>query len=137
MEKEKRIVDQLPNSEKWFIETFAKLKQICGAKLHQIDFKDYMQLHSVIGSPKDCDSLLKLPQNIRPENLVAAANNLYRALQGAKWVFEVKNLMQGSGQETYQKELSHLLMLYYKAKELQITITTDEYILTDDEPNAQ
>jgi hypothetical protein len=37
------------------------------------------------------------------------------------------------------KELSHLLLLYYSAKELQINFSQimppDEYILTDDEPN--
>jgi hypothetical protein len=51
---------------------------------------------------------------------VAAARNLYQSLQGAKWVFEVKALMQGTDQQhpSYQRELSHLLMLYYKAKEL-------------------
>jgi len=48
MEKEKRIVDSLPKSEDWFIPTFEKLKQMCGPQLHQIDFKDHAQLHSVI-----------------------------------------------------------------------------------------
>jgi hypothetical protein len=116
MEKEKKILECLPKSEDWFMQTFAKLKQMCGPQLHQIDFKDYAQLHSVIKSQKDCELLLKLPPNIKPETLVAAARNLYQSLQGAKWVFEVRSLMQGA--ELAHRELSHLLNLYYKAKEL-------------------
>jgi hypothetical protein len=114
--KEKKILECLPKSEDWFMQTFAKLKQMCGPQLHQIDFKDYAQLHSVIKSQKDCELLLKLPPNIKPETLVAAARNLYQSLQGAKWVFEVRSLMQGA--EPAHRELSHLLNLYYKAKEL-------------------
>ncbi len=44
--------------------------------------------------------------------------------------------MQGA--ETTQRELSHLLNLYYKAKELQINLSQpDEYILTDDDDILQ
>jgi hypothetical protein len=50
MEKEKKIVDSLAKSEEWFIQTFAKLKTMCGPQLHHIDFKDYAQLQSVIKS---------------------------------------------------------------------------------------
>ena len=58
-------------------------------------------------------------------------------------MFEVRALMQGTDQTPGQsRELSHLLMLYYKAKELQINLSSplvhdQEYILTDDEPNPQ
>jgi len=41
MDKEKKIVECVPNSEKWFVDTFAKLKMMCGQQLHSIDFKDY------------------------------------------------------------------------------------------------
>lgn len=82
MEKERRIVDNLGRSEEWFVETFAQLKRLCGQALHQIDFKDYQQLHSVIKSARDCDLLLKAkdwkPQLL--ENLVGAAKNLYLSL---------------------------------------------------------
>ena len=77
MEKEKKIVDCLPKSEAWFEQTFQELTTKSSHKLHEIDFKDYTQLHTVLKSQKDCDSLLKLPPNIKPENLVAAARNLY------------------------------------------------------------
>lgn len=50
MDKEKKIVDCLAKSEEWFIQTFAKLKTMCGPQLHNIDFKEYAQLHSVINS---------------------------------------------------------------------------------------
>lgn len=93
MEKEKKIVDSLAKSEEWFVTTFAKLKLMCGQQLHSIDFKDYVQLHSVIKTIKDCEILLKLPSGVKQENLVAAARNLYSSLQGAKWLFEVNALM--------------------------------------------
>ena len=48
MDNERKIVDNLGRSESWFVSTFAKLKIVCGPSLHQIDFKDYQQLHSVI-----------------------------------------------------------------------------------------
>lgn len=37
--------------------------------------------------------LLKLPPNVKADNLVAAARNLFSSLQGAKWLFEVNALM--------------------------------------------
>ena len=55
METEKRIVENLSKSEEWFVQTFARLKQITGPALHQIDFKDFQQLHGVLTSAKDCD----------------------------------------------------------------------------------
>jgi hypothetical protein len=69
---------------------------MCGPQLHNIDFKDYFQLHSVFKNIKDCEMLLKLPSNVKPENLVAAAKNLYTSIQGAKWLFDVKALMEGT-----------------------------------------
>lgn len=80
MEKEKKIVDSLAKSEEWFVTTFSKLKQMCGPQLHTIDFKDYVQLQSVIKTMKDCEMLLKLPPGVKSENLVAAARNLYSSL---------------------------------------------------------
>lgn len=59
METEKRIVENLSKSEEWFVQTFARLKTMTGPALHQIDFKDYQQLHAVLTSAKDCDLLLK------------------------------------------------------------------------------
>jgi len=59
----------------------------------------------VIRSAHDCDQLLKYkewkPQVL--ENLVGAAKNLYTSLQGAKWLFDVKILMDKS---TGIKEMS-------------------------------
>ena len=53
---------------------------MCGPQLHTIDFKDYVQLQSVIKTMKDCEMLLKLPPGVKSENLVAAARNLYSSL---------------------------------------------------------
>jgi hypothetical protein len=122
MEKERRIVDNLGRSEEWFVETFALLKKLCGHALHTIDFKDYQQLHSVIKSARDCELLLKAkdwkPQIL--ENLVGAAKNLYTSLQGAKWLFELKYLLDRS---TGIKDFSQLIVLYYRAKDLGIDPT--------------
>jgi UDP-glucose 4-epimerase len=59
MNKEKLILDNLGHSEDWFVDTFARLKVICGQSLHQIDFKDYQQLHSVLKNRQNCELLLK------------------------------------------------------------------------------
>jgi len=59
MTQEAKIVENLGRSEEWFVMTFAKLKNLCGPALHQIDFKDYQQLHLVIKSARDCDTLLR------------------------------------------------------------------------------
>ena len=67
------------------------------------------------------------------ESLVGAAKNLYTSLQGAKWLFDVKSLMD---KQTGTKELSQLLQLYGHAKALGIDFSGDfqeEYILMDDE----
>ena len=34
MEQERKIVDNLGRSEAWFVQTFARLKQVCGPSLH-------------------------------------------------------------------------------------------------------
>jgi hypothetical protein len=131
MEKERRIVDNLGRSEEWFVETFALLKRLCGYALHTIDFKDYQQLHSVIKSARDCEQLLRAkdwkPQVL--ENLVGAAKNLYISLQGAKWLFEVKYLLDRSNGV---KDLNQLIALYYRAKELGIDpCSTDSQEIDD------
>ena len=51
------------------------------------------------------------------ENLVGAAKNLYMSLLRAKWLFDVKNLMDKA---TGTKDLAQLLCLYNRAKELEI-----------------
>lgn len=125
MDKERKIVENLGRSEEWFVETFAQLKKICGQALHQIDFKDYQQLHYILKSARDCDYLLK-SKDWKPaimENLVGAARNLYLSLQGAKWLFEVKILLDKTNGI---KELAQLLSLYYRAKELNIDLSIVE-----------
>ena len=124
MDNERKIVDNLGRSESWFVSTFAKLKIVCGPSLHQIDFKDYQQLHSVIKNQTDCEQLLKNnSQNPKSmESLVGAAKNLYTSLQGAKWLFDVKSLMD---KQTGTKELSQLLQLYGHAKALGIDFSGD------------
>lgn len=125
MEKEKKIVENLGRSEEWFVETFAQMKKICGQTLHQIDFKDYQQLHYILKSARDCDYLLK-SKDCKPaimENLVGAAKNLYLSLQGAKWLFEVKTLLDKTNGI---KELAQLLSFYYRAKELKIDLSIVE-----------
>ena len=135
MDSERKIVDNLGRSEQWFVATFARLKQVCGPSLHQIDFKDYKQLHSVIKSQADCEQLLKHnAQNVKSmESLVGAAKNLFTSLQGAKWLFDVKSIMDT---QTGSKELSQLLQLFGQANALGIDFDNalkDEYILMDDE----
>ena len=125
MDKERKIVENLGRSEEWFVETFAQLKKICGQALHQIDFKDYQQLHKILKSARDCDYLLK-SKDWKPtimENLVGAVRNLYLSLQGAKWLFEVKTLPDKTNGI---KELAQLLSLYYRAKELNIDLSIVE-----------
>ena len=119
MEQERKIVENLGRSEEWFCQTFKKLREVCGPALHDIDFKDYQQLHTVIKKPINCDTLLKGQQvSIKVlENLVGAAKNLHSSLMGVKWLFDVRALMEES---TGAKQFSQLLSLYYRAKELQI-----------------
>ena len=140
MDAERRIVDNLGRSETWFVQTFAHLKKVCGASLHQIDFKDYQQLHSVIKTQTDCDALLKHNiYNVKSlDHLVGAARNLFTSLQGAKWLFDVKNLMN---KQTGVKDLSELLKLYIQARDLDIDFAKqqeqeEEYILMDDDTDA-
>ena len=65
------------------------------------------------------------------ENLVGAAKNLYLSLQGAKWLFEVKQLLDRSNGV---KEFSQLLSLYYRAKEINIDLgALDHQELVEDE----
>lgn len=63
-----------------------------GPSLHQIDFKDFQQLHAVLPSGKECDALLKkqtIKGSVSVDTLVGPARNLYESLNGAKWLFEV------------------------------------------------
>lgn len=76
-------MENLGHSEEWFVKTFAQLKQICGQSLHQIDFKNYQQLHSVLKTPEHCEILLKETGRSSFENLVGAARNLHMSLLGA------------------------------------------------------
>ena len=41
MEVELKIVDNLGRSEQWFVNTYNKLRDMCGQRLHHIDFKNY------------------------------------------------------------------------------------------------
>jgi len=54
------------------------------------------------------------------DNLVGAAKNLFMSLLRAKWLFDVKNLMD---KDTGTKDLAQLLCLYVRAKELEIDFT--------------
>lgn len=77
----------------------------------------------MIRSARDCDLLLKAkdwkPQLL--ENLVGAAKNLYLSLQGAKWLFDIKALLDRSNGA---KDFSQLLNLYYRSKEIGIDLTS-------------
>ena len=117
MEQENKIVDNLKNSEAWLDSTFRSLRSTCGPALNQIDFKDFQQLHSIFQSSKDCELLLKKHVHSKMDNLVGAAKNLYMSLLRAKWLFDVKNLMDKA---TGTKDLAQLLCLYTRAKELEI-----------------
>ena len=117
MEQENKIVDNLKNSEAWLDSTFRSLRSTCGPALNQIDFKDFQQLHSIFQSAKDCELLLKKHVHSKMDNLVGAAKNLYISLLRAKWLFDVKNLMDKA---TGTKDLTQLLCLYNRSKELEI-----------------
>ena len=41
MEQERKIVDNLKNSEVWLDQTFRSVKNFCGPALNDIDFKDF------------------------------------------------------------------------------------------------
>jgi hypothetical protein len=64
------------------------------------------------------------------ENLVGAAKNLYMSLLRAKWLFDVKNLMdRGTG----TKDLAQLLCLFNRANELEIDFSKTHGAFTDNE----
>lgn len=92
LKKEKSIVENIPSSEEWFLSTYEKLKKIVGKALHQVDFKDYIRLSTVLLEEKDCNALLKSQQK-PSDQLVGAAYNLWRSLSGVRWLFELKKLI--------------------------------------------
>ncbi len=59
MNREQRIIESIPASEEWFLQTFEQLKKIAGKALNQVDFKDFIQLSKVIKDERDCINLLK------------------------------------------------------------------------------
>ena len=142
MEQENKIVDNLKNSETWLDSTFRSLKNLCGPTLNQIDFKDFQQLHSIFQSSKDCEMLIKkhVHSKSQTDNLVGAAKNLFMSLLRAKWLFDVKNLMdRGTG----TKDLAQLLCLYILSKELEIDFSKThtgsfqaEYSMADEASSA-
>lgn len=73
------------------------------------------------------------------DNLVGAAKNLYMSLLRAKWLFDVKNLMDKA---TGTKDLAQLLCLYTRACELEIDFNKtssfqDECVVADDPQGGQ
>ena len=54
MKKEQRIIENIPASETWFLQTYDKLKKVTGKALHQVDFKDFVQLSTVLTDEKEC-----------------------------------------------------------------------------------
>ena len=48
LQKEQQILAYIPISEEWFLATYEKLKKVGGKALHQVDFKDKVQLSSVL-----------------------------------------------------------------------------------------
>lgn len=92
MKEEQRIIDNIPYSEEWFMLTYDKLKQVVGKALHQVDFKDFIQLSRVLTEEKDCVLLLKSLQKSH-KSLEGAAINLWRSIAGVKWIFEAKRLL--------------------------------------------
>lgn len=91
MKTEQNILNNTPASEEWFVTTYEKLKKIAGRMLNTVDFKDYIQLSTVIQDDKDVESLLK--SKMPPENLVGAASNLWKSLAGVKWLIELRKLI--------------------------------------------
>ena len=107
MKKEIQILKNIPESEELFKQTFEKLKKVAGKNLHKIDFKDYLQLSTVILDEKDCIALLKSMTKPQ-EELVGAAYNLWRSLSGVKWFFEVKKLEEKKEEEIDLKKVVEL-----------------------------
>lgn len=42
LKREQRIIDNVPFSEEWFMQTYDKLKGAAGKALHSVDFKDFI-----------------------------------------------------------------------------------------------
>lgn len=93
MEREQRIIDNIPYSEEWFMQTYDRLKKSTGKALHQVDFKDFVQLSAVLTDEKECIYLLKAMIQSQ-DHLIAAAFNLWRSISGVKWLFEAKRLLK-------------------------------------------
>jgi hypothetical protein len=95
MKREQKIIDNIPNSEEWFMQTYEKLKVIAGKALHRVDFKSFVQLSTVLKDEKECVNLLKTLTK-SPDTLVGAAFNLWKSISGVKWLFEAKRLLAAS-----------------------------------------
>ena len=54
MRNEQKIIDNIPYSEEWFLHTYEKLKRVAGKGLHYVDFKDFVQLSTVLTDEKEC-----------------------------------------------------------------------------------
>lgn len=59
MKEEQQILNNLPASEEWFLQTYDKLKKIGGKRLNTVDFKDYIQLSMIVQDEKEVETLLK------------------------------------------------------------------------------
>lgn len=93
MKREQKIIESIPFSEEWFLQSYDRLKTVAGKALHQVDFKDFIQLSTVLTDEKECINLLKsLTKN--SESLIGAAYNLWRSISGVKWLFEAKRLLR-------------------------------------------
>lgn len=92
MSKEQKIVDNYDYSKGWFMETFDRLKK-CTESLHKIDFTNFIQLSTVLKEENECLALLKnLTKS--PDQLVGAAQNLWRSIFGVKWLFDATRLLK-------------------------------------------
>ena len=100
--QEQKIVDNLAKSEEWFVSTFDKLQKLVGRALHTVDFKDCIQLSPLVLNERDIDGLLKFN---KPENLVGAALNLWKSLNGCKWLKSYEKIMKSDSRD-FQKILT-------------------------------
>lgn len=90
---------------------------MAGKALHKVDFKDFIQLATVLTDEKECINLLKTLTK-SSESLIGAAYNLWRSISGVKWLFEAKRLLRKDGDTNI--ELRKLIELDTRAKQLGI-----------------
>ena len=113
------IIDSIPYSEEWFVQTYEKLMKAAGKGLHSVDFKDFIQLSTVLTDEKECFQLLRTLTK-PPDTLVSAASNLWKSISGVKWLFEAKRLLKFNNGPAHQQQFVNEDIELQKVVELDL-----------------